>query len=982
MKYDFSTYILNKLNEADEKKKKEPNITINPDGKQVIISSNTTEKELVNFFKKHIDDIDIKEEGDKKVYVYNGEKGEYSFEDKSGLPFDKLYKKALEESRGDNDQKLLDEDGFKLLGKTIAYRSALTAWSIINNSGDDFKQAALDVFKDNSEYSIKQLENLDSLLDYSAADLTIKQKIKRNDKNDANYEKNLKTYKEYEEQLKSKENFKTIQAIKKNYEKEFKDTREVLYKAFNDGMAEQKKEMQSKDYKWKDPATGKEPKGAEKLNQLGDKAYKMIESGVEKFADFAKRQQGLDKAILTLAVVGVKGMMFGAKMLKNLLTGAIKRTNLHDCLRNTAKFKDVENKIKIFMKEFEEWNKENQEQSKKDDKDKTDEEKRQEEDKKKTILMKLSELMNTHVMPYYYAKLGIITACIENKENKYIIKQEDNKWSTYNTSTGRLTVIEDNTILMYHLLKFLTDEKQIPGFRTGFKKVLETFGDEKPDFKLPTDVNFNPTYKSNLSKWLDRASTVKDIKNPHLPFNIEQFKKNWEKFYTADLYKKSFANYKEFLEFCRKAQELVHDVHLPVAKGIRLKFKGDEDAGVPGVVTGANQGENKEEQNPEENKEEKENYQKILNSVEEIKNAANAEEIAKNYGDTKGKVDTAVKQIQSNIQDQEKKDFLDKHFQNIEKADTLTKMMYLNTAKSKGLFDSCVAFNDAMNMLLEATDDDNTNGYEEIFKQMVALLNGDSNEEKIKEFQELDNKLKDALKDKIKDDGVKKTLGEDPLAIYSFLNKPKQDNKDEQDKIDNTIEDTKKALEFAEDVKEVFTTEYYDKLKAELKTIYDKIEKICDNNDDKLKAFTDVTIDDEIKSDLIPNLWKYKRFLTLISESKSFYYHDFMILLEEENVVDELTKKAQVIKKLLTYENEPDFNKDYKEWREGVNTEFEKFEKIENKDSLKDPVQKLSAMGMYVKNNKNKPEEKKEEGEQTNGDNKPDQENGENKQET
>lgn len=982
MKYDFSTYILNKLNEKDEQKKKEPNITINKGGnKKVIISSNTTEKELVNFFKKYIDDIDIKEEGDKKVYVFNGEQGEYSFEINSSLPFDKLYKKALESSRGDNDQKLLDEDGFKLLGKTIAYRSALTAWSIINNSGDDFKQAALDVFKDNSEYSIKQLENLDSLLDYSAADLTIKQKIKRNDKNDANYEKNLKTYKEYEEQLKSKENFKTIQTIKKNYEKEFKDTREVLYKAFNDGMAEQKKEMQSKDYKWKDPATGKEPKGAEKLNQLGDKAYKMIESGVEKFADFAKRQQGLDKAILTLAVVGVKGMIFGAKMLKSLLTGAIKRTNLHDCLRNTAKFKDVENKIKIFMKEFEEWNKENQEQSKKDDKDKTDEEKRQEEDKKKTILMKLSELMNTHVMPYYYAKLGIITACIENKENKYIIKQEDNKWSTYNTSTGRLTVIEDNTILMYHLLKFLTDEKQIPGFRTGFKKVLETFGDEKPDFKLPTDVNFNSTYKTNLSNWLDRASTVKDIKNPHLPFRIEQFKKNWEKFYTADLYKKSFANYKEFLEFCIKAQELVHDVHLPVAKGIRLKFKGDEDAGVPGVITGANQGENKEEQNPEENKEEKENYQKILNSVEEIKNAANAEEIAKNYGDTKGKVDTAVKQIQSNIQDQEKKDFLDKHFQNIEKADTLTKMMYLNTAKSKGLFDSCIAFNDAMNMLLEATDDDNTNGYEEIFKQMVALLNGDSNEEKIKEFQELDNKLKDTLKDKIKDDGVKKTLGEDPLAIYSFLNKPKQDNKDEQAKIDNTIEDTKKALEFAEDVKEVFTTEYYDKLKAELKTIYDKIEKICDNNDDKLKAFTDVTIDDEIKSDLIPNLWKYKRFLTLISESKSFYYHDFMILLEEENVVDELTKKAQVIKKLLTYENEPDFNKDYKEWREGVNTEFEKFEKIENKDSLKDPVQKLSAMGMYVKNNKNKPEEKKEEGEQPNGDNKPNQENGENNQE-
>jgi hypothetical protein len=101
-----------------------------------------------------------------------------------------------------------------------------------------------------------------------------------------------------------------------------------------------------------------------------------------------------------------------------------------------------------------------------------------------------------------------------------------------------------------------------------------------------------------LLNWLSRASTVKDIKNPHLPFRIEKFKENWENFYQEDLYKKSFANYKEFLEFCRNAQELLHDVHLPVAKGIRLKFKGDEDAGVPGVITGAKQGENQEEKAP------------------------------------------------------------------------------------------------------------------------------------------------------------------------------------------------------------------------------------------------------------------------------------------------------------------------------------------------------------------------------------------------
>ena len=953
MKYDFSTYILNKLNESDGQQKKKDNITIDPDNKKVVISSNTTEKELVNFFKKHIDDIDIKEEGDKKVYVYNGEKGEYSFEKNANLQFDKLYKKALEESRGDNDQKILDEDGFKLLGKTIAYRSSLTAWSIINNSGDDFKQAALDVFKDNSEYSIMQLENLDSLLDYSAANLTIQKKIKRNDKNDANYEKNLKTYKEYEEQLKSKENFKTIQTIKKNYEKEFKDTREVLEQSFNNGMAEQKKDMQAKDYKWKDPVTGKEPTGAEKLNQLGDKAYKMLESGVEKFSDFAKRQQGLDKAILTLAVIGLKGMIFGAKVLKNLLAGTIKRINFHDCLRNTAKFKDVENKIKIFMKEYEEWDKENKEQSKKDDNDKTDEEKKQEEDKKKTILMKLTELMNTIVMPYYYAKLAIITACIENKENKYIIKQEDNKWSTYNTSTGRLTVIEDNTILMYHLLKFLTDEKQIPGFRTGFKKVLETFGDEKPNFKLPTDVNFNPTYRTNLSNWLSRASTVKDIKNPHLPFRIEKFKENWEQFYTEELYKKSFANYKEFLEFCRKAQELLHDVHLPVAKGIRLKFKGDEDAGVPGVITGAKKEETKEEQNPEEDKE----YQEILNSVEDIKNATNAEEVSKNYGDTKEKVDKAVDQIQNNIKDQEIKDYLDKHFLNIQKADTLTKMMYLNTAKSKGLFDSCVAFNYAMNMLLE--NDNSSGNSSEVFKDIVNLLNGESNDNTIEDFKKKDEELNTSMekaKEQMKDD-VKKALPDDPLAVYSYLNK-----KEKPKKLEVNVDTLIQQLERPD-------TDY-EKLQKEYSS-YDKmIKDYIGKDEDKLNQYTRGSkIIEEFGDDIIPKLWFAKKYSDWVTKPKESYDpfidYSLLFLLEDDETNNKDNKAEEVKKKVKEAYNqlndiiEADSLEPYKKWKAGIIELFKQFgDKIENKDELKDPVQMLSAMIDYIESNK--PKEKKE----------------------
>lgn len=990
MKYDFSTYILNKLNEADGQKKKEDNITINTDGKKVIISSNTTEKELVNFFKKHIDDIDIKEEGDKKVYIFNGEKGEYTFS-KTNLPFDKLYKKALEESKGDNDQKLLDEDGFKLLGKTIAYRSALTAWSIINNSGDDFKQAALDVFKDNSEYSIKQLENLDSLLDYSAADLTIQKKIKRNDKNDANYEKNLKTYKEYEEQLKSKENFKTIQTIKKNYEKEFKDTREVLEQAFNDGMAEQKKEMQAKDYKWKDPATGKEPKGAEKLNQLGDKAYKMLESGVEKFSDFAKRQQGLDKAILTLAVIGVKGMIFGAKVLKNLLAGTIKRTNMHDCLRNTAKFKDVENKIKLFMKEYEEWDKENKEQSKKDDKDKTDEEKKQEEDKKKTILMKLTELMNTHVMPYYYAKLAIITACIENKENKYIIKQEDNKWSTYNTSTGRLTVIEDNTILMYHLLKFLTDDKQIIGFKTGFNKVLETFGDEKPDFKLPTDVNFNSTYKTNLSNWLDRASTVKDIKNPHLPFRIEKFKTEWEKFYKEDLYKKSFANYKEFLEFCRKAQELVHDVHLPVAKGIRLKFKGDEDAGVPGVITGAKQETEKQEENNGVDKEQiNKDYKEISAALDELKNVNELNKVNDKFDTINSKVNDTIDQLKGVVKnDKESDEAKKKKLEELLMAKTtIDKVIAIKAVMNNYNLTESVAMNEIIKLLNEDENAEaKTPDVGSIKNEISEIIGGDITIDNASEFTEKSNKVYneiDALYNKLNDDSKKKLeeYKDKPLQLLYAIGSINGEKKDQApvdaNQTQDAINKTKQAIETAENTDIIFNDEYYNELKGELKGVYSTIEEMTKNNDELLQAFLDIKIDDEIKDELLPNLWHYKRFLTIISQKKGeekkelkdsynpFYAHDMLVLLEAEteenkdnnNVVEALKAKTKAIKEILAKQDVAEFNKAYKVWKDEINQLLEKFDKIENKDKLTDPLQKLSAIGNYIKN---KPDEKKEE---------------------
>ena len=928
MKYDFRTYLTQALNE----KVKQPSYDTVDDIKTALDRWVADDGEMYNAQNqdKISDDTLLKLKKSKawKEFLKNADK---KYKDRIDII------KELDASK-EQKTKALDKDGFELLGKTIAYRSALTVWNIINNSGDDFKQAALDVFKDNSEYSIKQLENLDSLLDYSAAVNVIKEKINRLDKNEENYESLLKKYNDTEAKLTTKENYTTIQQIKKDYEKEFKDKREVYEKAFNDGMAEQKKDMQAKDYKWKDPATGLPPKGKiAKANQTADAIFKAIQSGVEKADEFAKRQQGMDKVILTLAVIGVKGMMFGGKMLKKLLTGFLKKTNLKDIMRYTAKFNDVKDKINVFKKEYDEWKKYNDAQKQK--KDKTDDEKKEEEDRKKTISMKLSELMNTHVIPYYYCKMAIIVACFENIEGKYIIKQENNKWSTYNSGSGRLTIIEDNAILMERILEVVNDQLVKKG-------VFETLKDEYSTdaFKgIPKDLIYKKDYADKLLKWKDKIKSVSTVSK----FNKDNLK-NILNVYNEKVIVNGFASYAEFAEYVPEAQGLVELHDIPVAKEIVIKFDGDEDAGIPGIISGAKK--ETEEQNTEEDKE----YQKILNSVEDIKNATNAEEVSKNYGDTKEKVDKAVDQIQNNIKDQEIKDYLDKHFLDIQKADTLTKMMYLNTAKSKGLFDSCVAFNYAMNMLLE---DANSS---EVFKDIVNLLNGESNDNTIVDFKKKDEELKTSMekaKEQMKDD-VKKALPDDPLAVYSYLNK-----KEEPKKLEVNVDTLIKQLERPD-------TDY-EKLQKEYAS-YDKMIKDYIGKDkDKLEKYTrGSSIIKEFGDDIIPKLWFAKRYSDWVTKPKESYDpfidYSLLFLLEDDetnnkdNKAEEVKNKIKEAHKQLDDIISADSLEPYKKWKASIIELFKQFsDKIENKDELKDPVQMLSAMIDYMKSNES--EEKKEE---------------------
>ena len=980
MKYDFSTYLAKALNETV----KQPTYDTVDDIKTALDRWVADDGEMYNAQNqdKISDDTLLKLKKSKawKEFLKNADK---KYKDRIDII------KELDTNK-EQKTKALNKDGFELLGKTIAYRSALTVWNIINNSGDDFKQAALDVFKDNSEYSIKQLENLDSLLDYSAAVNVIKEKKNRLDKNEENYESLLKKYNDTETKLATKENYTTIQQIKKGYEKEFKDKRDVYEKAFNDGMAEQKKDMQAKDYKWKDPATGLPPKGKlAKSNQAADAIFKAIQSGVEKADEFAKRQQGMDKVILTLAVIGVKGMMFGGKMLKKLLTGFLKKTNLKDIMRYTAKFNDVKDKINVFKKEYDEWKKYNDAQKQK--KDKTDDEKKEEENRKKTISMKLSELMNTHVIPYYYCKMAIIVACFENVEGKYIIKQENNKWSTYNSGSGRLTIIEDNAILMERILEVVNDQLVKKG-------VFETLKDESSTdaFKgIPKDLKYKKDYADELLKWKDKIKSVSTVSK----FNKDNLK-NILNVYNEKVIVNGFASYAEFAEYVPTAQGLVKLHDIPVAKEIVIKFDGDEDAGIPGIITGAKKENNQEEQNPEEqenngiDKEQiNKDYKEINAALEELKNVNELNKVNDKFDTINSKVNDTVDQLKG-VVDKETDEAKKKKLKELLMAKTsIDKVIAIKAVMNNYKLTESVAMNEIIRLLNEDAEEgieEKTPDIEVIKKKISEIIGGDITLDNASEYTKKSEDVYKKIADlyNAQNDDTKKKLEEykdKPLQLLYSLGAINGEKK-EQTPVDTNqtqeaINKTKQAIETAEDTDTIFTDKYYDELKGELKDVYSTIDKMTKNNNELLQAFLDIKIDDDIKDELLPQLWHYKRFLTILFEKQKeakkqeegkkesynpFYAHDMLVLLEAEteenkdnnNVVEALKAKTKAIKEILAQKDMAEFNKAYKVWKDEINKLLEKFDKIENKDKLTDPLQKLSAMGNYIKN---KPEVKKKE---------------------
>ena len=164
---NFNTFILNSLNEADKEK-----TIVDNNG---VIQDKVNEIEFTNWLKKNLSKVKLvknKKTGYEELQ-YNGkyinpknvEYGIVSIYNKLKSPSSKDF---FEKDENGNI-KPIDKEKFELLGKTIGYRSALA----IMKNGDDFRSAVKDVMADESNMSIKNLENVFEYFSLAGAIKTI-----------------------------------------------------------------------------------------------------------------------------------------------------------------------------------------------------------------------------------------------------------------------------------------------------------------------------------------------------------------------------------------------------------------------------------------------------------------------------------------------------------------------------------------------------------------------------------------------------------------------------------------------------------------------------------------------------------------------------------------------------------------------------------------------------------------------------------------
>ena len=573
---NFNTFVLNFLNEADKEK-----IIVDDNG---VIQDKVNEKEFTNWLKMNLSKVKLvknKKTGYEELQ-YNGkyinpknvEYGIVSIYNKLKSPSSKDF---FEKDENGNI-KPIDKEKFELLGKTIGYRSALA----IMKNGDDFRSAVKDVMADESNMSIKNLENVFEYFSLAGAIKTIY--------NEKNHEKdNKETVKSLNEVLKqlssTNDRDNAIDMIKHRFGNEY-DKNVAIYKnSFDKGLKDIRTDMAKPDFEWKDPATGLPPKGFKgNATKFLSKTFAQIGSLAENLAKKIPSQHNLENDMARLLVFGVKSLTKGVSFIANLIRGISDAQQMRK-IWSKKKLSDVEDEIDNFLKEFNAWKKKKenskQEQPKpEENKDNGSSEQpgatlnaslqqifknilltEDEDNERKELLKKFNELMYSHVLPYYYYKLSNVVYSFEHKDGLYILDYADNKWSTNNTANGKITYIEDNGKL---IIKYYTMIKN------KLKVVLDEFKNDssKDAFRGWTKLKYDSSIQGEFEKFLKQF-------NPELPL------KGFLEIYNADVIVdvSQFGKYEKYMGYIDKSYKRIvkctnikplNKTELKLAEGVKI----------------------------------------------------------------------------------------------------------------------------------------------------------------------------------------------------------------------------------------------------------------------------------------------------------------------------------------------------------------------------------------------------------------------------
>jgi len=763
MKYDFSTYLTQVLNEVKEEK------PIYKDG--VFTDINKTD-EIKNWIENYSKRLYVKG----KDLIYKNESGnEVNLTQKNPkLDLVKMfnaYKKSITEK---GVVKSYNKDTFEKLGETYAYRS-IVCFTIMRTGieEDDFQGMTNDVFENDPDNVLMQIKDLQDYFDFAAACTTISKKL---DKEEDKESETVKIATKYKELLNKPETrFDGIAKTKKAFEQDFTKYHDIFADAYDKGMKEQQKRMTEKDYKWEDPATGLPPKGfSQNAKKLFGKGIENLAAMGDKFAEKIKNSpHNLENDLARAAIIGVKligvGVHAAGKLVKWLFPKAV---NIWKKINS----KSVDKAINEFKKKYEEAKKGNYLPSQ--IKDETEEETK---NKCETFKKDFQKLMYDELIPMYYKQVQVFSECYQNTNEYYILKQTKEGWETKQTENGKLTELWNAVLLLKNHI-----EKCDKLFQD--LNLYEEFKENKMELYLGSiDKKQSNLSQKDLLTWFNKIDQSKtdDEKVMYL--------KRIANIYTEDimlpamsLNSKTFAEYKDKLNKSLLALNKIKEI--PVITELKIAFNTDDTTtNVKGIIVHK---EEKQEEQDTDAETLKNEYREIYNSLTELEKTNKLDDVKNKFEEIDqiaNKTASQLKTIVDKQQDSEDKTELTKLIKNFENYTSFEKILGIKAIMNKLHLTESVALNTIINILNE--DVENTSTIDNIKKEVTNVLKGEITTSNMKNiFDKIKNKIvelynssSDEIKTKLKN--VKDELK--LLYAISAMTNKSDDKQEEQPKQEN-----------------------------------------------------------------------------------------------------------------------------------------------------------------------------------------------------